>query len=156
MEKPGDGAEPRFVQPDEVEHVRRALAGVAGREPAQLAEGGDDVGRGLVEREALVLRHVAELAAHADRIVGHVDPAHLEAPLGGVAQPEHHPEEGRLPGAVGPDEADAPGRDVEIEPLDGRDTGVALGESPRPEEGGGGVHEASLSGRDVAFATMRL
>ena len=88
----------------------------------------------LVEREAVVLGHVAELAAHADRIVGHVDPAHLEASLGGVAQPEHHPEEGRLAGAVGPDEADAPGWDVEIEPFDGRDTGVSLGQSPRPEE----------------------
>jgi hypothetical protein len=73
-----------------------------------------------------------------------------------VAQSEHHPEEGRLPGTVGPDEADAPGWDVEIEPFHGRDTGVSLGESPRPEERRGGVHEVSLSGRDVAFVTMRL
>ena len=45
VEKPADGPEPRLVQADEVEHVGRPLAGRRGREPAQLPEGGDDVGR---------------------------------------------------------------------------------------------------------------
>ena len=56
-------------RPDQVEHVRGPLAGGPGGQPAQLAEGGDDVGGGLVEREAVVLGHVADAAAHPDRVV---------------------------------------------------------------------------------------
>ena len=40
VEKPADGSEAGLVQPHEVEHVRGALAGGPGREPAQLPEGG--------------------------------------------------------------------------------------------------------------------
>ena len=58
--EPTDRSEARLVEADEVEDVGRPLARRAGREPAQLAERGDDVGGRLVEREAVVLRHVAE------------------------------------------------------------------------------------------------
>ena len=63
-----DRAEAGLVEADEVEDVRRPLAGRTGRQPAQLAERGDDVGRRLVERQAVVLGHVAEPGAHADRV----------------------------------------------------------------------------------------
>ena len=62
----------------------RCRAARAG-EAAELAEGGHHVRRRLVERQAVVLGHVAEPAAHADRVAGDVDAAHLEAgpPWGG-------------------------------------------------------------------------
>ena len=73
-----DGAEPGFVEPDEVEHVRRPLAGGPRRQPAHLAERGHEVGRRLVGRQAVVLGHEAEPGPHADRIVGHGPAAHLD------------------------------------------------------------------------------
>ena len=147
VEKPADGSEAGLVEPDEVEHVRRLAGGRPGA-------GGRSArrrwrrcrprsGRAGGSRAPACSR--AGCARRSGRAATSIA-AHLEAPLGGVAQPEHHPEEGRLAGAVGPDEADAPGGDVEIEPVDGRDAGVALGQSPRPEESGGGVHGASLPG----------
>ena len=57
-----DRPEPGLVEPDEVEDVGRALARGARREPAQLAERRHDVGRGLIERQAVVLGHVARAA----------------------------------------------------------------------------------------------
>ncbi len=63
-----DRAEAGLVEADQVEDVRRPLAGRPRRQPAELAERGHDVGRGLVERQAVVLGHVAEPRAHADRI----------------------------------------------------------------------------------------
>ena len=83
---------------------RAARAG----QPAQLAERRHHVGRGLVEREAVVLGHVAEPRPHADRIVGDVDAAHLDAALGRVGEAEQQAERRRLAGAVGADEADPP------------------------------------------------
>ena len=68
--EPADRPEPRLVEPDEVEDVRRPLAGGARRQAAELAERRHHVGRGLVEREAVVLGHVAEPGPHADRVVG--------------------------------------------------------------------------------------
>ena len=88
---------------------RAARAG----QPAQLAERRDDVGRGLVERQAVVLGHVAEPGAHADRIAGDVDAAHLDAALGRVGEPEQQAEHRRLARAVGADEADAPARHLD-------------------------------------------
>ena len=61
----------------------------------------------LVERQAVVLGHVPDLRADPDGVLLHVDAAHLETPRGGVAEPEHHPEQRGLAGAVGAHEPDA-------------------------------------------------
>ena len=83
-----DRSEPRFVEADEVEDVGRALAGGARGQPAQLAERRDDVGRALVERQAVVLGHVAEAGPHADRIACDVEcrTPRCDLPSGGRAR----------------------------------------------------------------------
>ena len=58
--EPTDRAEPRFVQPDEIEDVGRPLAGGARRQSAQLTERRHHVRCCLVEREAVVFRHEPE------------------------------------------------------------------------------------------------
>ena len=79
VENPPTGRNRASSRPDQVEHVGRPLAGGPGGQPGQLAEGGHDVGRGLVERQAVVLGHVAEPAADADGIGGHVAPGRPRA-----------------------------------------------------------------------------
>ncbi len=58
--EPTDRPEACLVEADEVENVGRPLARRARRQPAELTEGRHDVGRCLVERQAVVLGHVAE------------------------------------------------------------------------------------------------
>ena len=58
-----------------------------GREPAELAERGHDVGRRLVEREAVVLGHVAEAGADADRVAATSCPHTSTVPSVGWARP---------------------------------------------------------------------
>ena len=107
----------------------------AGREAAQLAERGHHVGRRLVEREAVVLGHVAEAGAHADRVAGDVLPAHLDRALRRVGQAEQQAEHRRLAGPVGADQPDAPARHLERQAVERGHAGVALGEAVEAEEG---------------------
>ena len=76
----------------------------------------DDVGRRLVEGQAVVLGHVAEPRPHADRVGGDVHAADLDAALGRVGQAEQQPEQRGLAGAVRADEADEPARYVDVSP----------------------------------------
>ena len=73
----------------------------------------DDVGGGLIERQAVVLGHVAEPRPHADRVARDVDAAHLDVALRRVGEAEQQAEGRRLAGAVGADEADAPARHLD-------------------------------------------
>ena len=127
--EPADRSEPGLVETDEVEDVGRPLARRPRRQPAQLAEGRHHVGRGLIEREAVVLGHVAEPRPHADRVVGDVDAAHLDAALGRVGEAEQQTERRRLAGAVGTDEADAAARHLDREVVECRHSRIALGEA---------------------------
>ena len=113
------GAEAGLVEADQVEHVGGPLAGGPGRQAGQLAEGGDDVGRRLVEGQAVVLGHVAQPAAHAHGIGGHAAPRHLEPAGRRLHEPEHQPEEGGLAGAVGADQPDGARGDVDGQPGEG-------------------------------------
>ena len=123
-----------LVQPDQVEHLRRPLAGGPHRQPAELAEGGHHVGRGLVEGQAVVLGHVADAAADADGVVGHGDAADLDRPRVGPAEAEEEAEEGGLARPVGPDQADPPGGQVEVDVVEGGDPGVPLRQPPGPDD----------------------
>ena len=73
-----DRAEAGFVETDEIEHVRRPLAGGPRRKPADLTERGHHVGRRLVRWQAVVLGHEAQPGPHADRIIGHGPAADLD------------------------------------------------------------------------------
>ena len=147
--EPADRPEARFVEADEVEDVGRALARRARRQPAQLAERRHDVGRGLVERQAVVLGHVAEPRAHADRIARDVDAAHLDAPFGRVGEAEQQPERRRLARAVRADEADAPARHLDRQVVEREGARIALGEAIDAEKRSSFHGFASLSGASV-------
>ena len=126
------------------------LASGPRRQATQLAERRHDVGGSLVEREAVVLGHVAEPRPHADRVVGDVHAAHLDAPLGGMGEAEEQPERRGLTGSVGADESDPPARHLDAQIVERDHTRIALGHTIETEEGN--FHDqASLSeGADVA------
>ena len=108
-----DRPEPSLVQADEVEHLRGALAGGAGRQAGELAEGGDDVGGGLVGRKAVVLGHEADVGPHPDRIVGHGPPRDLDRARGGAQLAQRQAQQRRLAGAVGTDQPHGAAGDVD-------------------------------------------
>ncbi len=133
------GPEAGLVQAHEVEHVRRPLAGGPGGQAGQLAEGRHDVGCGLVERQALVLGHVAEAAAHGHGIGVDPVPGHLEDAVGGAHEPEHQPEQRGLARAVGPDQAHRARRHVDGQPGQGGDpVGIGHGQAGSAEHRGRG------------------
>ena len=134
--EPLDRPEPRLVETDEIEDVGGPLAGRSRRQAAQLSERRHDVGRRLIERQAVVLRHVAEPRPDPDRVVGDVDAAHLDAPCARMGEAEQQPERRRLAGAVRSDETDPAPRQVDREVVEGDDARVALGHAVDAEEGG--------------------
>ncbi len=133
--EPADRAEAGLVETDQVEHVGRPLAGRLGREPTELAEGGDHIGCRLVEGQAVVLGHVAEARADADRVVGHRDPADLDGALRRPGQAEEDAEQRGLAGAVGTDDADRPVRHHARQRVERGDRAVPLGEPLDAQEG---------------------
>ena len=82
-----------------------------------------------------MLRHVAEPRAHADRVVGHVDAADLDAAVGRVRESEQDPERRGLAGTVRADETDPTARHLDVEVVERGDVAVALGEPVDAEEG---------------------
>ena len=144
-----DRAETSFVEADEVEDVGRALARGARRQPAQLAERRDDVGRGLVERQAVVLGHVAESRPHADRIAGDVEPAHLDLALGRMREPEQQTKRRRLARAVRADETDPPTRNIDREVVERGRARITLRQPVDAEQGSSCHDGASLPPRST-------
>ena len=141
-----DRPEARLVETDQVEDVRSPLAGGTRRQPAELAEGGHEVRRRLIGRQAVVLGHVAEPRPHGDGIGGDIDAAHLDPPLRRVGEPEQQPEHRGLAGAVGADQADAPARERHRQPVEGDDRWIALGQALDAKEGTGFHDPPSLPG----------
>ena len=100
----------------------------------------------LIERQAVVLGHVAEPRPHGDGIGGDVDAAHLDAALRRVGEPEQQPEHRGLAGAVGADQADEATRERHRQPVEGDDSWVALGQALDAQEGTGFHDPWSLPG----------
>ena len=158
VEKPPTGRKRASSRPTRSSTSEARWRAARGGEPAQLAEGGDDVGGRLVEREAVVLGHVAEAAAHADRVGW---PRRRRTPRGepevGWLSPSIIRNRVVLPAPLAPDQAHAAGRDLEVEAVDGRHARVPLGQPPRAEErGGSGPRTAVCQAGDVAFARATL
>ena len=91
-----------------------------------------------------MLGHVAEPGAHADRIAGDVDAAHLDATLGRVGEPEQQAERRRLARAVRADEPDAPARHLDAQVVERGRARITLGQSVDAEKGSG-VHDGRES-----------
>ena len=135
-----DRPEASLVQTDEVEYLGGALAGGAGRQTRQLAEAGDDVGGRLVGGKAVVLGHEADVASHADRIVGDGPPHHLDRPGGGAQLTERQPQQRRLAGSVGADQPHGAAGDVDGQLIE--------------REGAARVRNESASARSSRSSTM--
>ena len=101
-----DRAKARFVETNEIEDVRRPLTSRASRQSTQLAERCHHVGGGLVERQTIVLGHVAEARPHRDRVGADIDSTDLDRTLGRSRQPKQQAEHRRLAGAVRADQPD--------------------------------------------------
>ena len=145
--EPADRPEARFVEADEIEDVGRALARRARGQPAQLTERRHHVGRGLVEREAVVLGHVAEPGANTDRDRCATSmPQTSMRPFGRVGEAEQQPEHRRLAGAVRADETDAPAGHLDRQIVERECARIALREAIDTKEGTSCHGFASLSG----------
>ena len=62
-----------------------------------------------------MLGHVTQAGPHPDGILPDIDTADLRTTLRRVSETEQDPEQGRLAGAVGADETDAPTRHFEVQ-----------------------------------------
>ena len=99
------------------------------RQTAQLAERRHDVGRRLVEGQAIVFGHVAEPGPHTDRVAPDVETAHLDVPLRRVREAEEQAKRRRLSRTVGSDQADTPARHVDRQVIERGRTRITLGQS---------------------------
>ena len=130
--EPAHRPEAGLVQADQVEHLRRPLAGGPHRQPAELAEGGDHVGRGLVEGEAVVLGHVADAACArrwGRRPRGCRRPP--PCPASGRRSPSRRRKRVVLPAPLAPTRPDPPGGQVEVDVVEGGDAAGYRLVSPR-------------------------
>ncbi len=102
-----------LVQPDVAEDLGRPLAGGRARQAGHPRHVGDEVGRGRVRRQAVVLGHVADELADRRALRAHVEVHHRRLARGRFEQPEQDLDERALAGPVGADETDDPGLEVE-------------------------------------------
>ena len=111
-------AVPLLGEPDVAQHVRGALAGCGVREPRHLAHVHDQVARGHVGRQTVVLGHVAHERADACSLGRDVMAEHLGGPAGGRDQTQQDLDQRRLAGAVGADEAGDALVHLHVEPVE--------------------------------------
>src|SRR6185369_15492414 len=96
------------------------LLAAGSRHPLEIEQMGEHLLAGELGVEAEVLRQVAEPAAQRLRVGQDVRAVQLDAARGRLEEAGEDPHEGGLAGAVGSEQAEHPGRDVEIDSLQGR------------------------------------
>src|SRR5215470_7889042 len=144
---------PLLVQADVPQRLGRAFLGHRGRQARDAAQVGDELGRGHIGREAVVLGHVAEQGP--DRLAAGlaVTAEHLGPALGRRDEPEQDLDQRGLARAVGADQPGDAGGDRDVQAVQrghvarvhlgqrgGLDDGARL-EWTRPDRGGiGGWH----------------
>ena len=124
---------PLLEQPDVPERVGGARPGVAGREPADSGHVGQELGRGNVVGEAVVLGHVAETRPNRD-VARRVLAENLGSPLGRLDQAEEQLDRRALACTV---RAEQPGDrllDLEVDVVECDHVLVALGQLTRSEQ----------------------
>ncbi len=125
------GPKPLFAETDEPERVVRPLDGGAVREKVHLGDVPDEVGRGELGGEIVMLGRVADACAHVDPGCGGVPAEHGHRALVARAQPEDERDERRLAGAVRSEQAGDPGPDLGIEARERDGAPVPLDDSLR-------------------------
>ena len=118
-----------LVQADVAEDLGRPLAGGRAREAGHPRHVADEVGRRGVRREAVVFGHVADELADGGALRPDVEVHHGRVARRRRQQPEEDLDERALACAVGADEPDDPGFELEGEAVEGGDAArVALGQ----------------------------
>ena len=125
-----------LVQADVAQHLGGPLAGSGPWQAGHLRHVPDEVGRRRLGREAVVLRHVADELADLRAVGADVEVHDLRRAGGRLEEPEQELEHRALAGAVGADEADDPGLELEGQGVERGDAvAVALGQSVEGDEG---------------------
>ena len=107
----------RLGQPQHLQQLAGPRLHHRRRQAPQQAVVGEQLGPGEpVEQPEVFGQHPdAPLGLH--RVAPHLDPVDQHQPAVGPQQPGHHPQRGRLPGPVGPDQPEeAPVGDVQVDP----------------------------------------
>ena len=143
--EPADRPEPGLVEADEVEDVGCPLARCPRRQAAELAERRHHVGGGLIERQAIVLGHVAEPRPDLDRDRRR---RRSRRPRSCPRSVWRCPSSRRnivvLPAPFAPTRPTRPRGSVDREVVEGRHTRVLLGETVDTEEGTGSSHQTAV------------
>ena len=127
---------------DEAQDLGGALARGAARQAVDAGHVRHELGGADVEREAVVLGHVADVPADLEPLGDDVEVEHLRRAGGGLEQAEQDADQGALAGAVRPHQADDARLQVEVEPVEREDAPVPLRQPARLDE----RHRDSLAG----------
>ena len=130
-----DRAVALLVQPDVAEDLGGPLAGGRARQARHPRHVGDEVGGRGVGRQAVVLGHVADELADRRALGAHVEAHDRRVARRRLEEPEQDLDERALAGAVGADEADDPGLELEGQAVERDDAArVALGQAGEGDE----------------------
>jgi len=117
------------AQPHEFQEIRRPAPGLGPREIEVPREDHEVLPGCQIRVQVLFLRDDAEPAFDRGRIVVHAAAQDDQLPRGDRDDRVDHPDRGRLPGAVGAEEAEAfPGPHLEVDPVHGDEGPKALGQ----------------------------
>ncbi len=111
-------------EPDEPERVVRPLDGRSAREEVHLREVSNEIGRGELGRQVVMLRRVADARAQLDPRRRRVVSEYVDGPAVSRTKAERERDERGLPGSVRAEQARDSGADVRIEP--GQRDGAAI------------------------------
>jgi len=132
---PADRAVALFVEPDVPQHLGRAFARRGAREAGHARHLGDEVGRRCVGREAVVFGHVAHELADRRALRAHVEVHHGGLAQRRLEQAEQDLEERALARAVGTDQTDDAGLEVEGQAVEGSDAArISLGQVTKGDQ----------------------
>ena len=129
-----DGAEALLAEADQPERVVGALHGRAARQQVHLGEVTDEIGRGQLRRQIVVLGRVADARSQLEPGRRRILAEHGQ--LAGVpgAEPEEDGDERRLAGAVRAEQAGDPGADLGVEARERDRLAVALHDPARRDD----------------------
>ena len=135
---PAHLAVPLLEETDVPQRLRGSLARGAPRKPVHLRHVRDELGGADLEREAVVLGHVAESAVGSRARCAATSRSNIAAePDGRREQAEQDLDQRALAGAVRPDEPDHAGFEREVEVVERDDRAIGLRQRPRGDQSQG-------------------
>ena len=145
-----EGTEPFLAEADQPQCIARPAAGLVARQSAHLGEVLDEVGRRHVLGQDVALRAVADEGTEFGTLGRRVEAQHGRRSGRGTAQPEQDRHQGRLAGAVGPDQAGDAARHLDIERVEG----AVRAELHRQSGRGNDTHSSIMAHRSPADVVL--